>query len=208
MCNILFAIELDRRLAEDAKDAKDRVKAVSLHPGVIKTELVRDTKGAGAFMTMARPFLKSIPQGAATTVFAALSPDIEGGKYYADCALSQIKPHKSVLPLDKSAARLWELSEKFLSGEKAPEVAEKTTEENKENTTEENKEKKTQIIVTEATKEPEKEIEPLPEKEKQDIVADITTAVVAAGQEKEKELAQEQAQEQESEKEREQTEDQ
>jgi len=143
MANLLFAMELDKRLAEEAKDAKDRVIAVSLHPGVIKTDLLRDNTAGKRMLSVFKPFLKTIPQGAATTLYCCLAPDVQGGKYYADCAVAKIKPHKSCVPLDKSAARLWELSEKLV-GSKKEETKDKEQDKEKE---------------TEKEKEPEKEKE-------------------------------------------------
>jgi len=152
VANVLFAMELDRRLEEEAKaaGAKHRVTVHSLHPGVIATDLTRDWKGGSAFMALARPFFKSIPQGAATTLYCALAPDLEtkGGKYYADCAETKPVPHPSLEPLDKSARRLWEASEKLvgLGSDKPksdqPEEAKGTTEKTEEQ--EKEKEKKKQ----------------------------------------------------------------
>jgi len=89
VCNIMFACELDRRLAKIfKKEEPDHFICCSLHPGVIATELTRDLvpwylnwlmTSVGFF------FFKSRQQGAATTVFAALSPSIKGGEYLSDC---------------------------------------------------------------------------------------------------------------------------
>jgi NAD(P)-dependent dehydrogenase (short-subunit alcohol dehydrogenase family) len=85
-CNILDARELADQLAVEAP----HVTAVSVHPGVIKTNLARH-------MSMLKnPFVmwifttfvadKSIEQGAATTIYAALAPAIPRGAYLVDCA--------------------------------------------------------------------------------------------------------------------------
>jgi len=188
LCNILFTMELDRRLKEEAKDAKERVIAVCLHPGVINTELARDSGAAKVGYKIASPFLKSVPQGAATTMFCTLSPDIEGGKYYADCALASVQAHKSVGPLDKAATRLWETSEKLVNSPTTTTTSESTTTTQSSTTT-------PVIIITEAKKdetEQKQDSEKLPEKQKEEVVADIVSAVIASGQEKEKELVQQQ----------------
>jgi len=105
LANILFASELNRRLEGT------NVTANSLHPGVIKTELVRDTTLGQIFTVVGGLFLKSIPQGAATTVYVATKVE-GGGRYYADCDVLQ----PSIAAQDVEAAKkLWELSEKLVN---------------------------------------------------------------------------------------------
>lgn len=94
--NALFAVEFDRR-------HKDRgIRAVAVHPGVINTGLTRNVdiemlKGwmAGINETRAQQGLlplepKTVPQGAATSVWAAFkaSSDEIGGRYCEDCHVS------------------------------------------------------------------------------------------------------------------------
>jgi retinol dehydrogenase-13 len=72
------------------------VESVSLHPGVIRTNLTRHM----SIWDLARFFLirlfqgvviqfKTVEQGAATTVLCATSPSIENGAYYSDCAVAE-----------------------------------------------------------------------------------------------------------------------
>jgi NAD(P)-dependent dehydrogenase (short-subunit alcohol dehydrogenase family) len=96
--NILFAVEFDRR--HQARG----VRATALHPGGILTELGRHMQPGDLEATIARinaelaaegkpPFqFKTIPQGAATSVWAAfVAPaDAVGGRYCEDCHVSQI----------------------------------------------------------------------------------------------------------------------
>lgn len=97
--NILFAIEFDRR-------HRDRgVRATAVHPGGIQTELSRhmsegelqalvDQINKTAAETGAPAFeLKSIPQGAATSVWAAAVADAEavGGQYCEDCHVAEVQ---------------------------------------------------------------------------------------------------------------------
>lgn len=126
--NVLFSLALDKRFKARG------VRAYAVHPGTIRTELGRhmdegdvqrlltnrSSSGAGAF--------KEIPQGAATTIWAATAPELEdrGGIYCEDCGVAeQIDDpgqRKGVLPwaLDEKAAdRLWTLSEQW-SGETFP----------------------------------------------------------------------------------------
>jgi NAD(P)-dependent dehydrogenase (short-subunit alcohol dehydrogenase family) len=95
--NILFAVEFDWR-------HRDRgVRATAVHPGGIRTELSRhmteadlqalidninasQPAGAGSFQW------KSVPQGAATTVWAgvAAAPDAVGARYCEDCHVAEV----------------------------------------------------------------------------------------------------------------------
>lgn len=109
LANVLFAKELDRRMkAEGAK-----VTAYAVHPGVIQTELTRYSTLAKIFFFLGTPFLKSIPQGAATTVYCAIQPGLEekSGSYFADCDVAQ---ETALARNMDDAARLWELSDKLV----------------------------------------------------------------------------------------------
>lgn len=120
--NILYAIELDRRL----KGRGIRVSAV--HPGGIRTELMRHlspevlagyaertTKGLAPIR------MKTPEQGAATSLWAGFAASAEevGGRYCEDCGVGEIaevdRTHrKGVRPyaLDPEKAKaLWTLSE-------------------------------------------------------------------------------------------------
>ena len=91
--NILFAVEFDRRYRHRG------VRATAVHPGGIKTELGRhlapgelDAMVAGINAQLAEtgePLFefKTVPQGAATSVWAGVVADANeiGGHYCADC---------------------------------------------------------------------------------------------------------------------------
>jgi NAD(P)-dependent dehydrogenase (short-subunit alcohol dehydrogenase family) len=95
--NILFTVEFDRRHKADG------VRAVAVHPGSIKTELSRhvDPKVIAELMDRinaasiaaggAALGYKTIPQGAATTVWSGIvaSADQVGGLYCEDCHLAE-----------------------------------------------------------------------------------------------------------------------
>lgn len=86
--NIYMANAIDRKYGSQG------VHAWSVHPGAITTELGRhmeqadiDSFGPGAFEKMMSTTFKSPSQGAATTIWAAVSPHFErknGGQYLAD----------------------------------------------------------------------------------------------------------------------------
>ena len=96
--NILFAVEFDRR-------HKDRgIRAAALHPGAIQTELSRylddearreltEIMTQVAKLPGAKPIVyKSVPQGAATSVWAAAvaKADAVGGRYCEDCHVAEV----------------------------------------------------------------------------------------------------------------------
>lgn len=93
--NILHACELNNRFADS-----HGIVAVSLHPGVIETELWRH---AGVVY----PANKTIPQGAATSVFCCVSPTIQGGRYYNDCQESSANAWATDSAF---ASQFWQLS--------------------------------------------------------------------------------------------------
>ncbi|XP_010533466.1 PREDICTED: short-chain dehydrogenase TIC 32, chloroplastic isoform X2 [Tarenaya hassleriana] len=85
LATILHAKELSRQLKE--RNANVAINAV--HPGIVKTGIIRAHKGlfTDSLFFIASKLLKSASQGAATTCYVALSKDTEGssGKYFADC---------------------------------------------------------------------------------------------------------------------------
>jgi len=108
LANLLFAKELQRRFAGSAKTA------YAVHPGVIRTNLARSmSRAAQAALAVAGPlFLKSIPQGAATEVFAAVYPKALplAGQYLADCNAATPRRDAEDATL---AQRLWAVSEEI-----------------------------------------------------------------------------------------------
>lgn len=126
--NVLFSVELDRRY-------KDRgVRSVAVHPGAIHTELGRhmtadDFKDLLGGRPQAEPMkFKELEQGAATTVWAATTAELddEGGVYCEDCGIAPVidQPGQSLgvmgWAVDPEAARrLWTLSEEW-AGESFP----------------------------------------------------------------------------------------
>jgi NAD(P)-dependent dehydrogenase (short-subunit alcohol dehydrogenase family) len=121
--NVLFARELNRRLQADG------VTANALHPGVIMTELARHLTRDDVKNMMERPpegvpfRFKAVPAGAATSVWAATAPELEGrgGLYLEDCGIGEPAgeeaPGTGYAPhaFDPEAAKaLWDLSEKLV----------------------------------------------------------------------------------------------
>jgi NAD(P)-dependent dehydrogenase (short-subunit alcohol dehydrogenase family) len=131
--NILFAVEFDKRHRARG------IRAAAVHPGVIKTELARHvdptrieklieqinenlkTEGKGPFQW------KSLDQGAATSVWAAVTADAGevGGKYCENCHVAKpmadnanvasISEGVRAYALDPAnAAALWKKSEQLV----------------------------------------------------------------------------------------------
>jgi NAD(P)-dependent dehydrogenase (short-subunit alcohol dehydrogenase family) len=95
--NVLFALGVDKR------GEADGIRAFALHPGAIITDLVRhmsqdDLRARGAIDEEGRPVVdlargfKSVPQGAATSVWCATSPQLDGmgGVYCEDVEVSPV----------------------------------------------------------------------------------------------------------------------
>ncbi|MGJ3231454.1 MAG: oxidoreductase [Oceanicaulis sp.] len=118
--NALFALALNTKYESEG------LTAYSVHPGGIMTELQRDLE-AEEMRAMGwidedgalNPVFKTVEQGAATTVWAATSPQLEGrgGVYCEDCDIAApaeperfagYRPH--IRDLEK-AKKLWALSE-------------------------------------------------------------------------------------------------
>jgi NAD(P)-dependent dehydrogenase (short-subunit alcohol dehydrogenase family) len=126
--NVLFAVEFDRR--HKARG----VRATAVHPGAIQTELSRHMTDAAREALIAnintnlpsgapRFSYKSIPQGAATSVWAGCvaEADAVGGRYCEDCHVAAISTtpglRGGVQPyaLDpKRAQALWRKSEQLV----------------------------------------------------------------------------------------------
>jgi hypothetical protein len=66
------------------------------------------------YSALAPLFLKTVPQGAATEVYVATSPALDGvsGEYFANCNVAKARHDTSDVSLAK---RLWEVSEKIVS---------------------------------------------------------------------------------------------
>lgn len=124
----LFSLELDNRCKAH------RVRTYSLHPGSINgTELSREASpelfkqmgfldADGNLLPEVVASLKTIPQGAATTIWAATNPLLQnlGGVYCEDAEVAVINQEQSfsagVRPYsldEKHAKRLWTLSEEM-----------------------------------------------------------------------------------------------
>ncbi|MDB5394065.1 MAG: oxidoreductase [Rhodospirillales bacterium] len=123
--NILFAVELDRR------GKSHGVRAFSIHPGSIMTNLARhisaeQIRAFGVLDDEDRPIIdpatgkKTVEQGAATSVWCATSPALGGmgGVYCEDCDIARLATPEPSQPMGiqpravdpSEAQRLWQMS--------------------------------------------------------------------------------------------------
>ncbi|KAF3960591.1 hypothetical protein CMV_014718 [Castanea mollissima] len=116
LANILHVNELSRRFQEEGIN----ITVNSVHPGLIMTPLMRYSE---LLMRLIRVFTfylwKNVPQGASTTCYVALHPNLKGvtGKYYLDC--NEMKP--SAFASDTVLAKnLWDFSNKLVSSAAKP----------------------------------------------------------------------------------------
>ena len=119
--NVLFAVEATRRWAADG------ITANALMPGGIHTALQRHVGGAEYIAQAVERFraagasLKTVEQGAATSVLLATAPALEGvgGRYFEDCNEAPVIHRRGEAGLGGVAAyaldpanaeRLWDVS--------------------------------------------------------------------------------------------------
>jgi NAD(P)-dependent dehydrogenase (short-subunit alcohol dehydrogenase family) len=124
--NVLFAVEASRRWERDA------ITVNAVMPGGIATRLQRHIDPEALAQARreagASAELKSVEQGAATSILAAVSPLLEGvgGRYFEDCNEAEVVGSRAdsdgrhgvaAYALDEgNAERLWELSERLTAG--------------------------------------------------------------------------------------------
>lgn len=137
--NVLFSVALDKRFASQG------INSNALMPGGIKTGLQKhmsvDEKRRFGMVDengneCVNPRFKTMEQGASTTVWACVAPELEGkgGLYLEDCAVAREKDQKELMAemsipnrqytpvgvcphaLDESVAdQLWTLTEKEIN---------------------------------------------------------------------------------------------
>jgi NAD(P)-dependent dehydrogenase (short-subunit alcohol dehydrogenase family) len=105
LASLLFTYELARRLEGTG------VTANVLHPGVVNTAFGAEDPGVifKLLVPFMRPFMKTPARGAATSIFLASSPEVEGvsGQYFANSSPRT----SSKASYDRAAAtRLWDVS--------------------------------------------------------------------------------------------------
>ena len=104
LANVLFTYELARRLGSAP------VTANCLHPGAVATGLGHNNGRLARLVARAlKPFFRTAEDGAATSVYLAASPAVEGvsGRYFVDCREARSSPPSYD---ERLARRLWDAS--------------------------------------------------------------------------------------------------
>jgi NAD(P)-dependent dehydrogenase (short-subunit alcohol dehydrogenase family) len=112
--NVLFTVALAAKVGK-------RGIVTTLHPGVVRTELMREIKGDGLLGQLVKVFFvfafpvwwlisKSSFEGCQTTLYTLLSDEVENGAYYADCKRTDMNPNVN----EENWKKLWQVSEEKL----------------------------------------------------------------------------------------------
>ncbi|KAJ3085567.1 hypothetical protein HK102_014043 [Quaeritorhiza haematococci] len=123
LANLLHAKEIHARYRSQ------NVLGIALHPGVIaETELTRHSsigsmlglvwsafKRKGVLKAFLSERNKNTKEGSATSIVAALDPQIESGGYYFDCNLSKGERMHPLATDAELAKKLWEETEKLIA---------------------------------------------------------------------------------------------
>jgi len=118
LANLMFALELDRRLRAGGSE----IKSLAAHPGYAATNLQSAAAPAlDRLMMKATNLLiaQSAEMGALPTLYAATAPGVEGGSYFGPDGPGEFRghPHLSTPTRaardEDSARRLWALSEEL-----------------------------------------------------------------------------------------------
>ena len=120
LANLLFSFELQRR----NDTGRWGMSSVAAHPGVSRTELIRNGSGwfsrVGVASVLLGPVLfQSAAQGALPLLYAATSPEAKAGGYYGPDGFREIRGFPTVarIPLRASDAdvawRLWQVAERL-----------------------------------------------------------------------------------------------
>ncbi|XP_037034255.1 retinol dehydrogenase 12-like [Bradysia coprophila] len=107
LANILFTREMAKRLAGTG------VTCNSLHPGVIRTEIGRNSPLFFNFMFIFGFLIyKTVKSGAQTTLACAIDPEFIDvtGKYFCDCSIAE---ESKIAQDDEISEWLWRTSEKL-----------------------------------------------------------------------------------------------
>jgi NAD(P)-dependent dehydrogenase (short-subunit alcohol dehydrogenase family) len=116
--NVLFALELDRRL----RAAGSPVRSLLAHPGVTATNL--QTSGPTGLIRLGgaivhRLFAQDVEKGVLPQLYAATAPDAQSGQFYGPDGWRELRGYPTTVRPDPAAEdpgtarRLWQLSEEL-----------------------------------------------------------------------------------------------
>jgi NAD(P)-dependent dehydrogenase (short-subunit alcohol dehydrogenase family) len=118
LANLLFALELDRRLRSEGST----VKSLAAHPGYAATNLQSASPPMidRVVMKVSNKFVaQSDEMGALPTLYAATEPGLEGGLYIGPDGPSEQRGHPTIVQPngrardEDTARRLWQVSEEL-----------------------------------------------------------------------------------------------
>jgi len=119
IANVLFALELDRRLRAAGRD----ITSVIAHPGYSDTNLQSSGPTGIARLAMKyvgnKLFAQSADRGALPQLYAAVAPDVQGGDFIGPDGFKELRGHPTKVHAIRGAQdpevarRLWEVSEKL-----------------------------------------------------------------------------------------------
>ncbi|XP_060727597.1 retinol dehydrogenase 12 isoform X2 [Tachysurus vachellii] len=103
LANVLFTKELARKLTGL------NVTVNSVHPGTVRSDLVRHSTLMSLLFALFSVFLKTPREGAQTSVYCAVAEELHSitGKHFSDCAPASVAPQGRC---DETARRLWDVS--------------------------------------------------------------------------------------------------
>jgi NAD(P)-dependent dehydrogenase (short-subunit alcohol dehydrogenase family) len=117
--NVMFALELDRRLRGAGLPA-ERIRSIAAHPGVANTNLFQAGEHGAVEKVVRRgmgvmigTFLNSEEAGALPTLYAAAAPEAQSGGYYGPVGFQEMRGEVGaavIAPQARdtgAAARLW-----------------------------------------------------------------------------------------------------
>ncbi|SCP05010.1 putative oxidoreductase, short-chain dehydrogenase family, putative [Plasmodium ovale] len=110
LCMLLYTQQLQKRFEKEKTEAC----AVSVNPGLVKTEIFRNEQSWFRALCKNITFPKTPLQGAQTILYVCLVDrwELAKGCYYSDCKVDHVRAYATDT---KRAEELWSLSEKILA---------------------------------------------------------------------------------------------
>ena len=112
LANLLFTLELQRRLSESGS----AVRAVAAHPGIARTNLVAHVRGVqGLANSLTQRLCNDALKGALPLLYAA-TQDIPGGSYVGPNGIGHLRGYATIHAMSRRAMdtsmarRLWDVS--------------------------------------------------------------------------------------------------
>ncbi|MBB4742199.1 NAD(P)-dependent dehydrogenase (short-subunit alcohol dehydrogenase family) [Actinoplanes octamycinicus] len=111
LANLMFAFELQRRLAASGSDAI----SVAAHPGGARTDLLKNMPSIPQKIAMW--YAQPASSGALPTLRAAADPHVRGGDYFGPGVMFETRGHPKLVESNEASRdiaaqrRLWEISE-------------------------------------------------------------------------------------------------